>query len=165
MRPLALCAASWRCSAASLSANRWRLPTHLPSLRTVVTRTYRLSAIDFLRRHLTSKMTHDAKLPLPAGHIAVKNYNHRDLKAFYNERFECNITLCLPKIIFLMLNYIRMYLSMQQIKVCFPHCAMGGKCMREIMKEKSLAKLAPYGQTNKSPFLNDPPPKGSRPAE
>ena len=68
--------------AASLSANRWRLPTHLPSLRTVVTRTYRLSAIDFLRRHLTSKMTHDAKLPLPAGHIAVKNYNHRDLKAF-----------------------------------------------------------------------------------
>lgn len=27
------------------------------------------------------------------------------------------------------------------------------------MKEKSLAKLAPYGQTNKSPFLNDPPPK------
>ena len=68
--------------AASLSANRWRLPTHLPSLRSVVTRTYRLSAIDFLRRHLTSKMTHDAKLPLPAGHIAVKNYNHRDLNAF-----------------------------------------------------------------------------------
>ena len=34
----------------------------------------------------------------------------------------------------------------------------GGKCMKKIMKEKSLAKLAPYGQTNKSPFLNDPPP-------
>ena len=37
----------------------------------------------------------------------------------------------------------------------FAHCAIGGKCMRKIMKEKSLAKLAPYGQTNKSPFLND----------
>ena len=44
------------------------------------------------------------------------------------------------------------------------HCASVGKCMRKIMKEKSLAKLAPYGQTNKSPFLNDPPSKGCRPA-
>ena len=45
----------------------------------------------------------------------------------------------------------------------FAHCAIGGKCMRKIMKEKSLAKLAPYGQTNKSPFLNDPPPKEAAP--